>query len=108
MVAHLSLPVVVAVQPLHSVFSFPRCYSLAHASLASDDGIRAVDAQVGLEAICIQALGLCQRNPPLSPLERFEQLKAALANAIVDDGQQLTSTELATDLVRHLFKAIGK
>lgn len=108
MVAHLSLPVVVAVQPLHSVFSFPRCYSVTHASLASDEGIRAIDAQVDLEAIRIQALGLCQQHLPLSPLERFEQLKAALANAIVDDGQQLDSTELTSDLVRHLFKAIGK
>lgn len=108
--ARLSLSAVAAVPPLHNAFPFfqpcrPARYVPARVALAVDDGIPPDDASIEREVVRARAIELIQQSPNHSPLELFEQLKATLADAIVDDGREVDTPQLAADLVRHVLEA---
>lgn len=110
--ARLCLPAVAAVPPLHNAFPLsltcrPARYVPARATLAVDAGMRPDDASIEREAVRARAIELIQQSPNRSPLELFEQLKATLADAIVDDGREVDTIQLAADLVLHVLEAVN-
>lgn len=110
--ARLSLPAVAAVPPLLNAFPLsltyrPARYVPVRATLAVDASMRHDDVSIEREAVRARAIELIQQSPNRSPLELFEQLKATLADAIVDDGREVDTTQLAADLVIHVLEAVN-